>query len=344
MGKSVNVGVVGATGYAGGELLRLFASHDGVRLVAATSDRATGDHVTSYYPNLRGLLDLQFVAPSLDALADCDVVFFATPHGVAMNMAPDLLQAGKRVIDLSADFRLRDRELWARWYGQPHAAPELLAEAVYGMPEIDRRGFETARLIAAPGCYPTAVVLGLKPLLAAGLIDPSDLIADAKTGASGAGRTSNPAFGYAEVAESMRAYGVAGHRHVPEIEQTLMAVAGGHIDLTFVPHLVPMVRGMEATLYARLTEAGDPQAVLEAAYVNEPFVDVMPAGQQPATGQVRATNNVGLSVTTTGSNRVIVVSVIDNLLKGAAGQAVQSFNLMVGFPETTGLVTAAAFP
>ncbi len=344
MNEPVNIGIVGATGYAGGELLRLLSARSDVCVAAITSDRAAGKHVTDFYPALRGWLDLYFDSPSLDSLVECDLVFFATPHGVAMNMAPDLLEAGKRVVDLSADFRLRDADVWASWYGQAHKAPEWLPQAVYGLPELSRSGIDNARLVAAPGCFVTAVVLGLKPLLESGLIEQNGIIADAKTGASGAGRTSNPVFGFAEVAESMRAYGVAGHRHLPEIQQALDSLSASPVDLTFVPHLVPMVRGMQATLYARRIGSGDVRAALEAAYTNEAFIDVLPAGHQPTTAQVRATNNAMLGVSTLESGRVIVTTVIDNLLKGAAGQAVQCFNRMIGVSETTGLEAVASWP
>ncbi|NNC24331.1 N-acetyl-gamma-glutamyl-phosphate reductase [Salinisphaera sp. USBA-960] len=344
MSKPIHIGLVGATGYAGGELLRLLAARDDVCVSAITSERAKGQHVTDFYPTLRGWLDLSFMAPSSDALADCDVVFFATPHGVAMNLVPDLLAAGKRIIDLSADFRLRDAELWSKWYGQPHAAPDLLAEAVYGLPELSRAGIADARIVAVPGCYPTSTLLGLKPLLEASAIDTGDIIADAKTGVSGAGRTSKPAFAFSEVAESMHAYGVAGHRHLPEIQQALGWSANETVGLTFVPHLVPMIRGMEVTIYVRQTGSSDPQAVFEAAYADEPFVGVVPAGSQPATAHVRATNNAMVSVTSVGGDRLVVTSVIDNLLKGAAGQALQCLNLMIGAPETASLAAPTALP
>ena len=344
----ISVAIVGGTGYTGVELLRLLAAHPRVDLRIITSRGEAGGRVDTLFPNLRGHVDLAFSTPDDGALAACDVVFFATPHNVAMRSVPALLEAGTRVVDLSADFRLRDPALWAQWYGEPHSRPDLLADAVYGLPEQHRDALAGARLVACPGCYPTAVQLGFIPLLAAGLADPSSLIANAASGVSGAGRQAKIDGLFAEVADSYRAYGVAGHRHLPEIEQGLALAAGGPVSLTFVPHLAPMTRGIHATLYARLTEAGrrsDLQALYADHYRDEPFVDVLPAGEFPQTRSVRGANVCRLAVTVPqGRDTVVVTTVIDNLVKGAAGQAVQCMNLMFGLPETMGLAAPGLLP
>ena len=345
----LKVGIVGGTGYTGAELLRILACHPRVSLEVITSRGEAGTAVADMFPHLRGRLDLRFTEPDSDTLAGCDLVFFATPNGTAMRLAPDLLVRGARVIDLAADFRLTDPTLWETWYGEPHACPELLGEAVYGLPEINRDAICAARLIANPGCYPTAVTLGFVPLLEAGIVDPAWLVADAKSGASGAGRKASTGILMAEVGESFKAYAVNGHRHAPEIAQTLGRFAQAPFRLTFVPHLLPMIRGIEATLYARLKQDVPSSAGLEALYrsryADEPFVDVMPAGSHPETRSVRGANMCRIAVTRQGESDVVVVqSVIDNLVKGAAGQAVQNMNLMFGFPETEGLETIALLP
>jgi N-acetyl-gamma-glutamyl-phosphate reductase len=339
------VGIVGATGYTGVELLRLLAVHPGARIELVTSRGEAGRPVADLFPNLRGHVTLTFSAPDPARLAECDLVFFATPNGTAMAHVPALLAAGARVIDLAADFRLRDAELWAQWYGQTHACPELLGEAVYGLPEINRAAIAGARLVANPGCYPTAVILGLLPLLEAGLVDPSDLIADAKSGVSGAGRKAAVGTAYAEVDESFKAYGVPGHRHLPEISQVLSERAGTGVGLTFVPHLVPMIRGIHATLYAKLSRSCALQEHYEARYADEPFVDVLPAGAHPETRSVRGSNHCRIALHRPGdAERVVILSVIDNLVKGAAGQAVQNMNLMFGLDERMGLDAPALLP
>ncbi|MGA7800857.1 MAG: N-acetyl-gamma-glutamyl-phosphate reductase [Gammaproteobacteria bacterium] len=342
----INVGVVGGTGYTGVELLRLLAGHPAARARVITSRSEAGTPVAELFPNLRGRVDLVFSMPDAASLADCDLVFFATPNGTAMGLVPQLLEAGVRVIDLAADFRLRDPEVWKQWYGMPHACPELLNEAVYGLPEINREAVRAARLVANPGCYPTAVTLGFLPLLEGGLADGVTLIADAKSGVSGAGRGAKVPSLFSEVDGSFKAYGVAGHRHLPEIRQQLEIAAGGPVGLTFVPHLVPMVRGIHATLYARVTDkAVDLQTVFEQRFESEPFVDVMPAGAQPETRSVRGANQCRLAVhRPQGGDTVVVLAVIDNLVKGAAGQAIQNMNVMFGLEETAGLEQVALLP
>ncbi len=335
------------TGYTGVELLRLLVGHGAVNLAVITSRSEAGRPVADLFPSLRGHLDLAFSEPDPGRLAECDLVFFATPNGTAMGMVPDLLARGTRVIDLAADFRLRDPALWRQWYGVEHACPELLSEAVYGLPELNRRKIVGARLVANPGCYPTAVTLGWLPLIEAGLLDTTHLVADAKSGVSGAGRKASVPGLMGEVGESFKAYAVPGHRHLPEIRQTLAGVAGGDVGLTFVPHLVPMIRGIEATLYARLRpgDPGDLQALYEQRFASEPFVDVLPAGSHPETRSVRGINYCRMAVhRPQGGDTLVVSSVIDNLVKGAAGQAVQNMNLMLGMAETRGLEQVALSP
>lgn len=343
----IKVGIVGGTGYTGVELLRLLAVHPQCEVIAITSRAEAGRPVSELFPNLRGHFDLCFEAPEAAKLQRCDLVFFATPNGIAMTQAPALLASGVRVIDLAADFRIAEPEVWERWYGMQHACPELLSEAVYGLPEINRQAVKQARLVANPGCYPTAVTLGFLPLVEAGLVDLDYLIADAKSGVSGAGRKASVAQLMGETGESFKAYAIPGHRHQPEISQTLGRAAQRQVGLTFVPHLVPMIRGIEATLYARIGGKGtdDLQALFEARYGDEPFVDVMPAGSHPETRSVRGANHCRIAVHTPGDGNVVVVSsVIDNLVKGAAGQAIQNMNLMFGMPETSGLEQVALLP
>ncbi len=346
MRNRVRVGIVGGTGYTGVELLRLMSSHPGVDVVSITSRAERGMRVDALFPNLRGHVDLAFSAPEEAGLGRCDAVFFATPHGVAMESAPGLLEAGVRVLDLSADFRLRDSVQWERWYRHAHVSPGLLDEVVYGLPEHRREQIRNARLVAVPGCYPTAIQLGFIPLLEAGLIRPDSLIASAASGVSGAGRQANVDNLLTEVADSMKAYSVPGHRHLPEIEQELSAVAGETVQLSFVPHLAPMIRGIHATLFARLTTQDvDLQALFESRYAGEPAVDVMPAGSHPQTRSVRGANLCRLAVhQPQGRDTVVVLSAIDNLVKGAAGQALQAFNIMFGFDESLGLRQVALLP
>ena len=342
----IKVGIVGGTGYTGVELLRLLATHPQVQVVQITSRAESGRQVSELYGNLRGHFDLAFSEPDVAELAACDLAFFATPNGTAMKMVPELLEAGTRVIDLAADFRLQDPAVWEQWYGMPHSCTEVLAEAVYGLPELNRERIRGARLVANPGCYPTASTLGSLPLVEQGLVDLSSLVADCKSGVSGAGRGANSAMLMGEVGESFKAYGVAGHRHLPEIRQTLAGVGGQTVGLTFVPHLVPMIRGIHATLYARLNaEAGDLQALFEQRYGDESFVDVLPAGSHPETRSVRGVNHCRIAVhRPQGGDTVVVLSVIDNLTKGAAGQAIQNMNLMFGLDERSGLDQVALLP
>jgi len=342
----IKAGIAGGTGYTGVELLRLLAVHPQVALQVVTSRADAGTPVSQMYPSLRGFVDLPFTHPDQARLEQCDLVFFATPNGIAMQQVRALLDAGVRVIDLAADFRLQDIATWEKWYGMTHACPDLVAEAVYGLPEVNRAQIKSARLVANPGCYPTAVQLGFIPLLEAGVIEPGSLIADAKSGVSGAGRKGEISNLFAEAADNFKAYGVAGHRHLPEIKQGLQRVAGGkEIGLTFVPHLAPMIRGIHATLYDRLTREVDLQALFEQRYANELFVDVMPAGSQPDTRSVRGANCCRIAVhRPQGGDTVVVLSVIDNLVKGAAGQAVQNMNIMFGLTELTALNIVALLP
>ncbi len=342
----IKVGIIGGTGYTGVELLRLLCVHPKVRLTVITSRGEAGKKVADLFPNLRGHVNLAFSEPDEKQLATCDVVFAATPNGVAMQHARALVQAGVKLIDLAADFRLQDPALWEQWYGMPHACPELLAEAVYGLPEVNRDKIKNARIVANPGCYPTAVQLGFLPLIEKKLIDVHTLIADAKSGVSGAGRKAEVHTLFSEAADSLKAYGVPGHRHLPEIRQQLQRLNGAPVGLTFVPHLMPVIRGMHATLYARLTVGDvDLQSLYEQRYAQEPFVDVLPPGSHPDTRSVRASNLCRIAVhRPQGGDTVVVLAVIDNLVKGAAGQAVQNMNLLFGLAETTGLAQPAILP
>lgn len=342
----IKVGIVGGTGYTGVELLRLLAAHADAEVVAITSRAECGRRVDDLFPNLRGHYDLAFSEPDVQLLAACDVVFFATPHNVAMNLVPELLAADARVIDLSADYRLRDAELWSHWYGESHASPELLAEAVYGLPELNREKIASARLVACPGCYPTSVQLGFMPLLARGLVDPKHLIASSASGVSGAGRQAKIDNLLSEASDSFKAYGVTGHRHLPEIEQGLSDIAQQPVELTFVPHLLPIVRGIHSTLFARLGDNSvDVQALYEDWYADEPFVDVLPAGVFPQTRTVKGANRCQLSIAVPQQrDTVVVMATIDNLVKGASGQAVQNMNIMLGLEETAGLQQIGLLP
>ena len=349
----IRAGIVGGTGYTGVELLRILALHTEVEVTVVTSRADAGLRVDAMYPSLRGYIDVDFSPPDIENLAQCDVVFFATPNGAAMLLAEELLARGIKVIDLSADFRLKDAKEWSLWYGMEHTCPYLIAEAVYGLPEVNREAIKQAKLIACPGCYPTAVQLGFLPLIENGLIDVNHLIADVKSGVSGAGRKAELATLMSETGESFKAYAVSGHRHLPEIAQGLALAAQKPVGLTFVPHLVPMIRGIHATLYGQLffpthgkeISLDDIQALYEQRYRHELFVDVLPQGSHPDTRNVRGSNNCQISIYQPQGKQVIVVlSVIDNLVKGAAGQAIQNMNLMFGLKEDAGLKIIALYP
>lgn len=346
MADSIRIGIVGGTGYTGAELLRLLARHPRAKVEVLTSRQEAGKRADALFPWLRGHCEAVFEPPDLERLSGCEAVFFATPHGTAMQLAPALIERGVKVLDLSADFRLKDAAEFQRWYKLPHTAPDALAEAVYGLPELHREAIRAARLVACPGCYPTSVQLGFAPLIEAGLVETQGLIADCKSGTSGAGRELKLGSMYCEVTESFKAYGVSGHRHWPEIGQGLSGLAGSKVGLTFVPHLVPMSRGIHSTLYARLRRpAGDLQRLYADRYAGEAFVDVLPAGDHPETRSVRGANVCRLSPhLAPDGETVVVLSVIDNLVKGASGQALQCFNLLFGLPETLGLDAPALAP
>lgn len=341
----MRIGIVGGSGYTGVELLRLLSGRDELEIVFISSRAQAGNRVDALFPSLRGYVDLTFSDPDEVGDAQCDLVFFATPNGTAMLQAQALLDKGTKIVDLSADFRLQDIALWEQWYGLSHHCPALVADAVYGLPEMHREQIVSAALVANPGCYPTAVQLGFLPMLEAGIVATDTLIADAKSGITGAGRGASVANLLAEASDSFKAYAVAGHRHLPEIEQGLRRMTSSAVDLTFTPHLLPIIRGIHATLYARLTADVDLQSLFEERYQSEPFVDVMPAGAHPETRSVRGTNMCRLAVhRPQGRDMAVVLAVEDNLVKGAAGQAVQNMNLMLGFPETQGLLQPALMP
>ncbi len=341
----IKVGIVGGTGYTGVELLRILSQHSEVSIQAITSRKEMGMAVAELFPSLRGRIALKFCDPADAKLDKCDLVFFATPNGIAMQQTRVLLDAGVRVIDLAADFRIKDVSGWEHWYGMSHACPDLVAEAVYGLPEINRDKIKVARLVANPGCYPTAVQLGFLPLIEAGIVDTDHLIADVKSGVSGAGRNAEVHTLFAEASDNFKAYSVPGHRHLIEIKQGLSNITASLVGLTFVPHLTPMIRGIHATLYARLTADVDIQTLYENRYANEPFLDVLPTGSHPETRSVRGSNFCRIAVhRPQGGDTVVVLTVTDNLVKGAAGQAVQNMNLMFELPETLGIDHIAQLP
>ena len=342
----IKVGVIGGTGYTGAELLRLLTGHPNVEIAAVTSRSNQGELVSDIYPNLRGIVDVPFVTPELNNLSGCDVVFFATPHGVAQSSVPSFLAAGIKVIDLSADFRLRDQSVWEKWYGQPHQASDMLPRAVYGLPEVNREAIVDAALVACAGCYPTSIQLGLLPLLRQGCIDSSDIIANSASGVSGAGRQANISTLLSEASDSFKAYGASGHRHQPEIEQGLEDIAGHSVGLTFVPHLLPIIRGIHTTIYANLVDLNvDIQELYEHHFKNEPFIDVLPAGSHPETRTVRGSNYCRIAVHRPNDGRKVIILVVeDNLTKGASGQAIQCMNLMFGLSETLGLMMPGLLP
>ncbi|MFK7893298.1 MAG: N-acetyl-gamma-glutamyl-phosphate reductase [Granulosicoccus sp.] len=341
----MRIGIIGGSGYTGVELLRLLSVRDDIELAFISSRANAGTAVSAHFPGLRGLVDLTFSDPAELKVKDCDLVFFATPNGTAMQQAPALLEEGVKVIDLSADFRLTDVAVWEKWYGMKHENPEWIERAVYGLPELNREHIRNAQLVANPGCYPTAVQLGFLPLLEAGIVDTTALIADAKSGVSGAGRGASVPNLLAEASDSFKAYGVAGHRHLPEIEQGLSQMTSADVNLTFTPHLLPIIRGIHATLYAPMLKAADLQTLFESRYQDEPFVDVLPAGSHPETRSVRGCNVCRIAVhQPQGRKTAVVLAVEDNLVKGAAGQAVQNMNLMLGMNEVKGLLQPALMP
>ena len=349
MAKKLKIGIVGGTGYTGVELLRLLALHPHAELTVITSRGDAGLPVADMFPSLRGYVDLKFSDPATANLTACDVVFFATPHGVAMSQAQALLKAGVKIIDLAADFRLQDTAVFEKWYKMPHTCADILKDAVYGIPELYREQIKSAKVIGNPGCYPTTVILGLAPLLELGLIDfSSPIVADCKSGVSGAGRKAEVATLFAESSDNMKAYGVAGHRHHPEIHAQLTKLADSKIDFIFVPHLIPMIRGMLSTIYVKLSAKAsslDLQALYEKRYVNEQFVDVLPAGKQPETRSVRGSNQLRIALhKQADTGYLTIIAVQDNLVKGAAGQSVQNMNIMFGLAENSGLQVVPLLP
>lgn len=344
----IKVGIVGGTGYTGVELLRILAAHPQTELTSITSRKEDGVPVADMYPSLRGHVALTFRAPEKANLTACDVVFFATPHGVAMAQARELHAANVKVIDLAADFRIQDTAQFEKWYGIPHSCTDLLKEAVYGLPELNRAAIKSARIVGNPGCYPTTMQLGYYPFLKAGIIDAGNLIADCKSGVSGAGRKAEIGILFSEASDNFRAYSVAGHRHIPETVEQLSKMTDSTVGLIFTPHLVPLIRGMHSTLYAKLNKAVDNttlQQMLEDAYCDEPFVDVMPFGSHPDTRSTRGSNTLRIALhRPEGGSTLIILVVQDNLMKGASGQAVQCMNLMFGLQETCGLTHIPILP
>jgi len=338
MKNKSKVSIFGGTGYTGVELIRLLLNHPHVEIYQITSRKDKGKRVDEIYPSFRGILNNIFVSPEDADLKNVDIVFFATPNGIAMNYADSLISDGKIVIDLAADFRIKDKDVWEKWYGMKHKSPNLIDQAVYGLPETNRDIIKKSKLIANPGCYPTAIQLGLIPLLKEKLINPENIIADAKSGISGAGKNPELKLLMSEAEEDFRAYGIGGHRHLPEIEENLASICGEDVKLTFVPHLVPMVRGIHATLYVECIKDFEAYDIFESFYVNEPFVDIMQADMSPNTKSVRASNFCRISFhREIDSNRLIIFSVIDNLMKGAAGQAIQNMNIVMDWPEASGI-------
>ena len=345
------IGIIGGTGYTGMELIRLLAHHGEAEVVEITSRSECGHSVYDLFPSLRQVSGLRFSHPDQCNLKRCDLVFSAAPNGIAMSHARELVDADVRLIDLSADFRLKDIDEWEQWYGMKHQCPDLVADAVYGLPEVYREEIRAASIVANPGCYPTAVQLGFLPLLKSGLVETGSLIADAKSGVSGAGRKAALGTAFSEMSDSFKAYAASGHRHLPEILQGLREMGGDAVELVFIPHLLPMIRGIHAALYARLTEEArttgldEIQSRYEQYYREERFVDVLPGGSHPDTRNVRGSNVCRLALHRPVGSRIIVVLVVeDNLVKGAAGQAVQNMNLMLGLDEGCGLSGIALVP
>ena len=344
----INIGIVGASGYTGVELARLLCNCPDVKLTVATSRQYKGKKLAEVYPNLTGMVDIVCEDLTTEELAGrADLFFTAVPHQTAMAIVPDLLKAGKKVVDLSADFRLHNPEVYEKWY-QNHTAQEYLAEAIYGLPELHRQEIAKARLVANPGCYPTSVILGLAPLLQAEAIEPETIIADSKSGASGAGRAAQTGTLFCEVTEGFKAYKVAAHRHTPEMEQEISLLCKKPVVISFTPHLLPISRGILSTIYAKLTNPmsdSEVNEVYKSFYKDETFVRLCEPGSYPATQFVKGSNfcDIGVKIDNR-TGRIVILSAIDNLVKGAAGQAVQNMNLMCNLPETKGLLSVPLFP
>lgn len=347
MSEKVKIAILGASGYTGAELVRLLARHPRAEIVALTADRRAGQPMSSVFPHLGALALPDMVAIDQVDFSAVDLVFCALPHGTTQEVIAGLPESVK-VVDLSADFRLRDPEAYATWYGHPHHAVELQKSVVYGLTEANRAAVKAARVVANPGCYPTCTMLPLIPLLKAGLIEAEGIVIDAKSGVTGAGRAPKETSLFAEVAEGLHPYGVASHRHAPEIEQELGVAAGRDMTVTFTPHLMPMSRGMLGSIYAKLAPGAAVAAVRKAlvdAYESEPFVQVLPEGVAPQTRHVRGSNFCVMNVfADRAPGRIMLFSVIDNLVKGASGQAIQNMNVMLGFEETLGLEQLPLFP
>jgi len=349
--KQIKVGIVGGTGYTGVELLRMLTLHPQAKVTMITSRKDAGTRLDAMFPSLRGRCDLVFSDTATADLTACDVVFYATPHGVAMADAPKLTVAGVRIIDLAADFRFKDLSVFEKWYKLPHSCPDLAAEAAYGLVELNRDAIRKARIVGNPGCYPTTMQLGFHPLLKAGIVDAGHLIAACASGVSGAGKKAEMDLIFSEASDNYRAYNVSGHRHQPETEARLQMMTGDKVRLIFTPHLVPMIRGMHSTLYATLNSKGlalnneQLQQLFVDAYRDEPFVDVMPFAAMPDTRSTRGSNMIRIALhRPQGGDTVLVLVAQDNLVKGAAGQAVQCMNLMFDLPETAGLATLPLSP
>ena len=349
--KSVKVGIVGGTGYTGVELLRMLTLHPSAKVTMITSRKEAGMRLDAMFPSLRGRCDLVFSDTATADLTQCDVVFYATPHGVAMADAPKLTAAGVKIIDLAADFRFKDLAVFEQWYKLPHTCPDLAAKAAYGLVELNRDAIKSAQIVGNPGCYPTTMQLGFYPLLKAGIIDAGHLIADCASGVSGAGKKAEVDYLFTEAGDNFKAYGVSGHRHHPETEARLQEMTTDKVRLIFTPHLTPMIRGMHSTLYATLTGKGLSmandalQALFVDAYKGEAFVDVMPFGSTPDTRSTRGSNMLRIALHRPQNGDTLIVLVVqDNLVKGSAGAAVQCMNLMFGLPETAGLLTMPLLP
>ena len=341
--------IVGASGYTGGELARLLSAHPSVTITAVTSRQYDGQSLSRIFPHLRDSIDITCRNHDAEEIIDlADLIFCAVPHKTAMDVVPSFLKAGRKVVDLSADFRLKDVAVYEQWY-QPHSAADFVEEAIYGLPEIYREEIRTARLVANPGCYPTSITLGLAPLMKSGLIDPATIIIDSKSGTSGAGRGAQVGTLFCEVADGFRPYQVGGvHRHIPEIEQNLSSLAGSPITVTFTPHLLPISRGILTTIYTNLKEQTGLAAIselYEQMYGGERFIRLLEPGSLPSTHHVRGSNYCDISLNLDErTGRLIIVSAIDNIVKGASGQAIQNMNLMCGFDEDTGLLQPPLFP